>query len=168
MNKTVANPSIVADTQLPAQGRASTMTRLFLSNEFGLAVLLVLTFLIFANTLQGYSSTFSLFTIGRQIGINTMIGLAMMAVIVTGGLDLSVGAIGACTAMFFGYLAQGVTAGSCHPACHCIWCWFGIHQWVHRCQIRCAQFYHYACQHEHFLRLDDISDQSPILQSASP
>jgi ribose transport system permease protein len=31
-----------------------------------------------------------------------------MAVIVTGGLDLSVGAIGACTAMVFGYLAQAL------------------------------------------------------------
>jgi ribose transport system permease protein len=108
MNQAIANPSIAADTQTAPQGRASTLTRLLLSNEFGLAVLLLLTFLIFANTLQGYSSTFSLFTIGRQIGINTMIGLAMMAVIVTGGLDLSVGAIGACTAMFFGYLAQAL------------------------------------------------------------
>jgi len=106
MNHTVASPSIATEAQNPVQGRGSTLTRLLLSNEFGLAVLLSFTFLIFANTLQGFSSTFSLFTIGRQIGINTMIGLAMMAVIVTGGLDLSVGAIGACTAMFFGYLAQ--------------------------------------------------------------
>ena len=35
-----------------------------------------------------------------------MIGLAMMAVIVTGGLDLSVGAISICAAMIFGYLSQ--------------------------------------------------------------
>ncbi len=108
MNQTLASPDIAADARLPARRRASRLTRLVLSNEFGLAVLLLLTFLVFANTLQGYSSTFSLFTIGRQIGINTMIGLAMMAVIVTGGLDLSVGAIGACTAMFFGYLAQAM------------------------------------------------------------
>ncbi len=108
MNQTIANPSLTADASTAPQGRASTLTRLLLSNEFGLAVLLLLTFLIFANTLQGFSSTFSLFTIGRQIGINTMIGLAMMAVIVTGGLDLSVGAIGACTAMVFGYLAQAL------------------------------------------------------------
>ena len=108
MNQIVANPIVSADARSAPQSRTSTMTRLVLSNEFGLAVLLALTFLIFANTLQGYSSTFSLFTIGRQIGINTMIGLAMMAVIVTGGLDLSVGAIGACSAMFFGYLAQAM------------------------------------------------------------
>jgi ribose transport system permease protein len=108
MNDTFAIPSLASETQLPTHGRASALTRILLSNEFGLALLLVLTFVIFANTLQGYSSTFSLFTIGRQIGINTMIGLAMMAVIVTGGLNLSVGAIGACTAMIFGYLAQAL------------------------------------------------------------
>jgi ribose transport system permease protein len=80
--------------------------RLVLSNEFGLAVLILLTAMAFALTLKGFSTPFSLFTIGRQIGIDTMIGLAMMAVIVTGGLDLSVGAIGVCAAMAFGWLVQ--------------------------------------------------------------
>lgn len=108
MNQSVTNLGASPNTEKLLGGRASALTRLFLSNEFGLAILLIVTFLIFANVLQGYSSTFSLFTIGRQIGINTMIGLAMMAVIVTGGLDLSVGAIGACTAMAFGYMAQAL------------------------------------------------------------
>lgn len=80
--------------------------RLWLSNEFGLALLIVLTAAVFAVTLQGFTSPFSLFTIGRQIGIDTMIGLSMMAVIVTGGLDLSVGAIGVCASMAFGWLLQ--------------------------------------------------------------
>ncbi len=80
--------------------------RLLLSNEFGLAVLIALVLLVFSITLEGFTSPFSLFTIGRQIGIDTMIGLAMMAVIVTGGLDLSVGAIGVCAAMGFGWLVQ--------------------------------------------------------------
>ena len=87
-------------------GRSSGGLRLLLSNEFGLAVLIALTFTTFALTLSGFTSPFSLFTIGRQIGIDTMIGFAMMAVIVTGGLDLSVGAIGVCCAMIFGWLVQ--------------------------------------------------------------
>jgi len=82
--------------------------RLLLSNEFGLAVLIAIAFTGFAVALPGFTSPFSLFTIGRQIGIDTMIGLAMMAVIVTGGLDLSVGAIGVCAAMVFGGLAQSL------------------------------------------------------------
>jgi ribose transport system permease protein len=89
----------------PATGSAA-MTRLMLSNEFGLAALITLTVVIFAVSLDGFLSPFSLYTIGRQIGIDTMIGLAMMAVIVTGGLDLSVGAIGVCAAMAFGWLVQ--------------------------------------------------------------
>ena len=87
-------------------GRSSGGLRLLLSNEFGLAVLIAVTLLVFSFTLEGFTSPFSLFTIGRQIGIDTMIGLAMMAVIVTGGLDLSVGAIGVCCAMAFGWLVQ--------------------------------------------------------------
>ena len=90
----------------PLPGRASGGLRLLLSNEFGLVVLIALAFVAFALGLQGFTSPFSLFTIGRQIGIDTMIGLAMMAVIVTGGLDLSVGAIGVCAAMAFGWLVQ--------------------------------------------------------------
>ena len=54
-------------------------------------MLIAVTLLVFSLTLDGFTSPFSLFTIGRQVGIDTMIGLAMMAVIVTGGLDLSIG-----------------------------------------------------------------------------
>ena len=95
-----------AQKRAASNGRSSGGLRLLLSNEFGLAVLIALTVLVFSVTLEGFTSPFSLFTIGRQIGIDTMIGLAMMAVIVTGGLDLSVGAIGVCCAMAFGWLVQ--------------------------------------------------------------
>lgn len=83
--------------------RPSVTLQVLLSNEFGLAALIAVAVVIFATSLPGFTSPFSLFTLSRQIGIDTMIGLAMMAVIVTGGLDLSVGAIGACAAMFFGF-----------------------------------------------------------------
>ena len=100
--------SNILDEATPEHRRGSGLMRLALSNEFGLALLIALAFGIFAMTLPGFTSPFSLFTIGRQIGIDTMIGLAMMAVIVTGGLDLSVGAIGVCAAMAFGWLAQSM------------------------------------------------------------
>jgi ribose transport system permease protein len=89
-----------------AVGGTSQIQRILFSNEFGLVVLIALAFTVFASALPGFSSPFSLFAIGRQIGIDTMIGLAMMAVIVTGGLDLSVGAIGVCAAMAFGWLCE--------------------------------------------------------------
>ena len=49
--------------------------RLLLCNAFGLTVLIAVTLLVFSLTLDGVTSPFSLFTIGRQIGIDTMIGL---------------------------------------------------------------------------------------------
>ncbi|MGV8989127.1 MAG: ABC transporter permease [Cypionkella sp.] len=102
----VSTESDPALKRAASHGRSSGGLRLLLSNEFGLAVLIALTLLVFSVTLDRFTSPFSLFTIGRQIGIDTMIGLAMMAVIVTGGLDLSVGAIGVCCAMAFGWLLQ--------------------------------------------------------------
>ena len=87
-------------------GRQPALQRALFSNEFGLVLLIALALAIFAATLPGFTSPFSLFTIGRQIGIDTMIGLAMMAVIVTGGLDLSVGAAGVSAAMIFGWLCE--------------------------------------------------------------
>jgi ribose transport system permease protein len=108
MIQTVASDSDLREDAAPARRQGGRLARLLLSNELGLAVLIAIAFTGFALTLPGFTSPFSLFTIGRQIGIDTMIGLAMMAVIVTGGLDLSVGAIGVCAAMIFGWLAQSL------------------------------------------------------------
>jgi ribose transport system permease protein len=110
LSEAVSNTNIAVEETAASQAGPRVLTRLLLSNEFGLAVLLGLAFLAFAVALPGFASPFSLFTIGRQIGISTVVGLAMMTVIVTGGLDLSLGAIGVCAAMVFGYLAQ--TAGA--------------------------------------------------------
>ena len=100
------NVTPISDAAPALMGRRPATQRLMFSSEFGLALLITFTFLAFAALLPGFTSSFSLFTIGRQIGIDTMIGLAMMAVIVTGGLDLSVGAIGVCSAMAFGWLLE--------------------------------------------------------------
>jgi len=113
----------MAQTEPPAAidaaaGRSSFFQRVLFSNEFGLVVLILAAFVVFAGILPGFTAPFSLFTMGRQIGIDTMIGLAMMAVIVTGGLDLSVGAIGVCAAMAFGWLVerQGLSLALAVPA----------------------------------------------------
>lgn len=82
------------------------MARYFLTNEFGLAALIVLFAVLFGVTAQGFLSPFNLFALGRTASINIMIGLAMMVVIVTGGLNLALGAIGVCAAIFCGFLIQ--------------------------------------------------------------
>lgn len=82
------------------------MRRLFLSNEFGLIVLIIAFAMVFSIISPMFLSKFSLYAMGRTAAVNIMIGYSMMVVIVTGGLNLSVGAIGVCGAMFSGWLMQ--------------------------------------------------------------
>lgn len=81
-------------------------TRLLLSNEFGLLVLIVLFAIVFSTISPAFLSKFSLYALGRTAAVNIMIGFSMMIVIITGGLNLSVGAIGVSAAMFGGFLME--------------------------------------------------------------
>jgi ribose transport system permease protein len=85
---------------------ASGRARFFLTNEFGLIALIVVFAILFAFGTPGFSSPFNLFTLGRTMAIDIMIGYSMMVVIVTGGLNLSVGAIGVCVAIGCGWLLE--------------------------------------------------------------
>ena len=80
--------------------------RLLLTNEFGLAALIAIFGAVFALGTPGFGSSFNLFTLGRTMAIDIVIGFSMMVVIVTGGLNLSVGAIGVCSAAMFGWLLE--------------------------------------------------------------
>ncbi|AYM59341.1 hypothetical protein [Agrobacterium fabrum] len=87
-------------------GSSLSQGRFFLTNEFGLILLIVVFAVSFGVAAGGFLSPFNLFTLGRSAAINIMIGLSMMAVIVTGGLNLAVGAIGVSAAMACGYLIE--------------------------------------------------------------
>ena len=89
-----------------ADAPSSRLLRIGLSNEFGLAILIVLFGLVFSTLAQGFLSPFNQFALGRTAAINIMIGFSMMTVIVTGGLNLAVGAIGVSSAMVCGYLIE--------------------------------------------------------------
>ncbi|WP_062119844.1 ABC transporter permease [Aureimonas sp. AU40] len=99
--------------------RAAPSAGLLLTNEFGLIVLILLFGAGFAALAGGFLSPFNLFTLGRTVAVSIVIGLSMMAVIATGGLNLAVGAIGVCAAMASGYAIEvlgmpwplGVVAG---------------------------------------------------------
>lgn len=84
----------------------SRLTSWLLSNEFGLLALILIFGVAFALGTPGFASPFNLFTLGRIMAIDIMIGFSMMVVIATGGLNLSVGAIGVCSAMSFGWLSE--------------------------------------------------------------
>jgi ribose transport system permease protein len=76
------------------------------STALGLLLLIVLAFAVFSWAATGFSSPYNLYALTRTAGLNVLLGLAMMVVIATGGLDLSIGAIGIASAMFAGYLMQ--------------------------------------------------------------
>jgi len=80
--------------------------RLFLTNEFGLIVLIVLFALIFASIAPAFFGRFSIYATGRTMAIDIVIGFAMMVAIVTGGLNLTVGATAVCAVMFAGWLLE--------------------------------------------------------------
>jgi len=92
----------VGETQ--AVGRPS----FFLSNEFGLMFCICVFVATFVLIDTNFWSGFNLFVLSRSAGISALIGLSMMVVIVTGGLNLAVGAIGVCAAMMFGFAIEGM------------------------------------------------------------
>jgi ribose transport system permease protein len=94
------------ETATMSPGARARLAGAALTNEFGLVLLIALFGVVFALGTPGFASPFNLFTLGRIMAIDIMIGFSMMVVIVTGGLNLSVGAIGVCAAMFFGWLSE--------------------------------------------------------------
>ena len=86
----------------------SRFRTVFFSNEFGLLVLIIAFSVVFTLANSNFISKFNLWSLSRSVAVYAMIGMAMMAVIVTGGLNLAVGAIGVCSAMTFGWLNEVV------------------------------------------------------------
>lgn len=76
------------------------------SNIAGLLLAIVVFSVGFALLTSGFTSPINIYSLSRSIGIDGVIGLAMMTVIVTGGLNLALGAIGVCGAMVVGWALQ--------------------------------------------------------------
>ncbi len=104
----LATPRAGTAPRTPARAENAGRPRFYLTNEFGLLVLILVFGGCFALLTTGFLSPFNQFTLGRIAAVNIMVGFAMMAVIVTGGLNLAVGAIGVCAAMSCGWLIEGV------------------------------------------------------------
>jgi ribose transport system permease protein len=102
-NETTSSVTPLAGPTTPEQAKS---IRFYLTNEFGLLMLIVLFVVGFSTVTSGFLSGFNQFTLWRTAAINTAIGFSMMTVIVTGGLNLAVGAIGVCAAMTAGWLIE--------------------------------------------------------------
>src|SRR3954469_9417887 len=76
------------------------------SAAVGLAVIIALFWVFFSSRAPGFLSSYNLFTVGRSLAVDIVIGFSQMVVLATGGMTLAVGAIGVCAVMTGGYLMQ--------------------------------------------------------------
>jgi ribose transport system permease protein len=76
------------------------------SAQLGLLFIIAVLWAVFSLRAPGFLSAFNLFTVGRALAIDIVIGFAQMAALATGGMNLSVGSIGVCAVMTSGYLLQ--------------------------------------------------------------
>jgi ribose transport system permease protein len=81
------------------------------SNIAGLLIAIVVFATGFTLIAPSFVSKINIYSLTRSIGIDGVIGLAMMTVIVTGGLNLALGAIGVCSAMVVGWALQDLGLG---------------------------------------------------------
>ena len=80
--------------------------RLVLTPQFSLAVIVFVLGFLFALRQPGFVSSFNLFSMGRSLAVDAVIGFSQMVVLTTGGMNLAVGSIGVCCVMCAGYLMQ--------------------------------------------------------------
>jgi ribose transport system permease protein len=90
----------------PAPRRTISSFLLRGSTQVGLFLILVVLWAVFANLAPGFLSKFNLNSLLRSVAVDIVVGFAQMVVLATGGMNLSVGAIGVCAVMFSGYLMQ--------------------------------------------------------------
>jgi ribose transport system permease protein len=78
------------------------------ANVTGLAIVILILATIVASLAPGFLSPFNIFTLTRNLAIDTVIGFAMMVVLATGGMNLAVGSIGVCSIMATGYFLESL------------------------------------------------------------
>jgi ribose transport system permease protein len=95
-------------TSLSASRPTSRFARLFEdgSGQLGLFVIVIAFWILFSALSPGFLSRFNLNSLGRSLAIDIVVGFSQMAALATGGINLSVGAIGVCSLMTMGYLLQ--------------------------------------------------------------
>lgn len=76
------------------------------STQIGLLAILIVMWVVFSSLAPGFLSRFNINSIGRSVAIDVVVGFAQMVVLATGGMNLSVGAIGVCAVMMSGFLMQ--------------------------------------------------------------
>jgi ribose transport system permease protein len=76
------------------------------SAQVGLFAIVALLWVVFSALAPGFTSPINLFSIGRSLAVDIVIGFSQMVVLATGGMNLAVGSIGVCAVMAAGFLLQ--------------------------------------------------------------
>src|SRR5215813_662060 len=76
------------------------------STQVGLLAIFGFLWVVFTTLAPGFTSPMNLFSVGRSLAIDIVIGFAQMVVLATGGMNLAVGSIGVCCVMATGSLIQ--------------------------------------------------------------
>ncbi|MEO8563546.1 MAG: substrate-binding domain-containing protein [bacterium] len=92
----------------PAEPRAPLMERLFPNNEWVLLVVIALECVVFGAAGQNFATTGNAFEITRLAVEIGLLALALTPIIVTGGIDLSVGSMMGLAAVVLGWLWHDV------------------------------------------------------------
>jgi len=91
-------------SRTPSRGIADLLIRG--SARFGLLFILLVLWIVFSSLSPGFLSRFNLGSMFRSVAVDVVVGCAQMVVLATGGMNLSVGAIGVCAVMSVGYFLQ--------------------------------------------------------------
>jgi hypothetical protein len=132
------------------------------NREFGVVIALIVMIVIFAFSTEIFMTVDNLLNITRQISIISLIAIGMTFVIITGGIDLSVGSI----IIFAGiiYAASCMMDFNLPIAVACWWaCW-----WVclRRCERRADIVFEHARVHNHYGH-DDHTARAGILYTGA-
>lgn len=85
---------------------ARPVRALLRNNDAGIVAAAVLLFLILAMSSDGFLSAYNFKTVSRNVGFWVLVALAQAFVVVVGGMNLSVGAIGGLATITTGYLIE--------------------------------------------------------------
>jgi inositol transport system permease protein len=105
----------------PAPSRGSNATLVGTLSRYAPAICLITLMIVFSIISPAFLTPLNLFNVMRQISIEGLIAIGMTFVILTAGIDLSVGSLLACAGLVAAMVAKGSTASSFSLSGEAVW-----------------------------------------------
>ena len=106
-----ATPSVPATSAPDAQAAAGRLKAFNIVLELRAFIALIVLIIVFSLLSDAYLTYDNLVTMTRHVAINALLAIGMLMVILTGGIDLSVGSIVGLAGIVAGVLLEGLTIG---------------------------------------------------------